>query len=180
MGKRTNNNRIRGLPADRRGFTLLETIVAVAVLALAIMGPLELAARSIGLTSVSKNQIIAFYLAQDAMEYVKNVRDGNFLTSGADWLDGLDGCRGVSGCYVDIPNENIGSCVGDCPALMYDSGGFYYNHVAGGDSIFTRTVNITTPVGGNMDEAKVQVTVSWNEKIGQKTFTVEDNIFNWK
>lgn len=173
MGKRTDNNRIKG-------FTLLETIVAIAILALAIMGPLELAARSIGLANVSKNQIIAFYLAQDAMEYVKNVRDTNFLTTGANWLNGFDDCRGVSGCYVDIPNDSINSCTGNCPVLKYDGGGLYYNHVAGTDSVFTRTVKITNPVGGNADEARAQITVSWNEKMGQKTFTIEDNIFNWK
>jgi len=175
MVKRSNNNRIKN-----KGFTLLETIVAITVLTFAIMGPLELAARSIGLAIVSKNQITAFYLAQEAMEYVKNKRDGNFLAHGSDWLTGLDGCLGASGCYTDIPNDNISVCAGGCPVLKYDNNGLYYNYFSGNDTIFTRTVKITTPVGGNPNEAKVQTTISWIEKLNSKTFTLEGNIFNWK
>ncbi|MFA4890509.1 MAG: type II secretion system protein [Candidatus Paceibacterota bacterium] len=175
MGKRTNNNRI-----NKQGFTLLETIVAIAILALAIMGPMELAARSIGLASVSKNQIVAFYLAQDAMEYVKNVRDANFLTPGANWLDGFDSCRGLNGCYIDVPRDEISACTGDCPVLKYDSSGLFYNYAAGENSVFTRTVKITDVAENtNEVEVKVRVTVLWNEKTGPKTFTIEDNIFNW-
>lgn len=184
MGKRTDNNRIKGL--RRQGFTLLETIVAIAILSLAIMGPLELAVRSIGMAGVSRNQIVAFYLAQDAMEYVKNVRDTNFLTLGANWLDGLDKCRGVSSCYVDVtadPDVSVNACAGagNCPILKYDNSNHRYDYdIDSENTIFTRTVKITDPIGINPDEAKVQVTVSWKEKTGQKGFTIEDNIFNWK
>lgn len=181
MGKRTDNNRIKGL--RRQGFTLLETIVAIAILSLAIMGPLELAVRSIGMAGVSRNQITAFYLAQDAMEYVKNVRDTNFLTLGANWLDGLSDCRGASVCYVDVttdPSVSVKACTGDCPVLKYDNNNHYYDYdIDSENTIFTRTVKISDVIG-NINEVKVQVTVSWKEKTGQKDFTIEDNIFNWK
>jgi type II secretory pathway pseudopilin PulG len=173
MAQRSNNNRIKG-------FTLLETIVAVTVLTFAIMGPLELAARSIGLAVVSKNQITAFYLAQEAMEYVKNKRDSNFLAPSSNWLTGLDGCFGVNGCYVDVPNDGISVCAGSCPVLKYDNNGLYYNYFSGNDTVFTRTVKINTPVSGNPNEAKVQIIISWIEKLNSKTLTLEDNIFNWK
>ena len=175
MDQRTNNNRI-----NEQGFTLLETIVAIAILALAITGPLELAARSIGMANVSKNQITAFYLAQEGMEYVKNIRDKNFLTPGSGWLDGLDSCRSASGCYVDIPNNTVNACTGDCPVLKFDSSGSFYNYIAGSDTVFRRIIKITSPIGINTDEAKVEVTLSWNERFRPKTFTIEDNIFNWK
>jgi prepilin-type N-terminal cleavage/methylation domain-containing protein len=182
MGKRTNNNRIKEL--NKQGFTLLETIVAIAILTLAIMGPLELAVRSIGMAGISKNQIVAFYLAQDAMEYIKNVRDANFLTAGNNWLDGLSFCVSADGntsCNVDVPNSVISACSGTCEVLRYSNSEHYYSYSPTSEaSVFTRTVKITSPVGGNNNEAKVQVILSWREKTGQKDFTIEDNIFNWK
>jgi len=67
------------------GFTLLETLAAVSVLTFAIVGPLTLAYYSIRSSSVSQNQLTAFYLAQEAIEYIKNLRDNNALTGKANW-----------------------------------------------------------------------------------------------
>jgi len=61
------------------GFTLVETIVSVAVLMLAITPALFTAYKSISLNTFSQKQIIAFYLAQEATEYIRNKRDTNVL-----------------------------------------------------------------------------------------------------
>jgi prepilin-type N-terminal cleavage/methylation domain-containing protein len=165
-----------------RGFTLIETLVAISVLTMIIIGPLSLATKSIGASLVSQNQITAFYLGQEAIEYVLNIRDNNFLQS-IDWLNGLNQCFGANGCYVDIPNNIINSCGANCPKIKYDgTGGFYYNYQTGQDTIFTRTVKITKiNIGGAQDEARIEVTVQWLEKFGgQKSFTLQKDIFNWK
>ncbi|MCX6731698.1 MAG: prepilin-type N-terminal cleavage/methylation domain-containing protein [Candidatus Parcubacteria bacterium] len=163
-----------------RGFTLIETLVALTVLTMIIIGPLSLATKSIGASIFSQNQITASYLAQEAIEYILNIRDNNFLQN-LNWLTGLDQCLGADGCYVDIPssNNNIVSCNNACPKIKYDgSGGYYYNYQTGQDTIFTRTIKITKITD---DEARIDVTVSWQEKFGgQKSFTLQRNIFNWK
>jgi prepilin-type N-terminal cleavage/methylation domain-containing protein len=165
-----------------RGFTLIETLVAITVLTMVIIGPLSLAAKSIGASLVSQNQITAFYLGQEALEYITNVKDNNFLQSN-DWLNGLNQCFGASGCYVDIPNNIINSCGGACPKIKYDeSGGFYYNYQTGQDTIFIRRVKVSKiNIGGAQDEAQIEVMVQWPEKFGgQKSFTLQKDIFNWK
>jgi len=163
-----------------KGFTLIETMIAVTILIMIIIGPLSLATKSIELALVSQNQITAFYLAQEAIEYVKNVRDNNFLQS-ASWLNGLSPCWNSDGCYVDIPNNNLNACSANCPKIKYDGGSYYYNYQVGQDTIFTRIVIIDKTIPGNADEAKIKVTVSWPEKFGgQKSFTLQNNIFNWK
>ncbi|MCK6462370.1 MAG: type II secretion system GspH family protein [Candidatus Pacebacteria bacterium] len=88
-----------------RGFTLIETIVAIALLSAAVAGPLTMAIKSISNASVSQDQLTAFYLAQEAIEYVRKVRDDNVLSgnSGSDWLEGLDEC-----VLVDMPLCNSG------------------------------------------------------------------------
>jgi prepilin-type N-terminal cleavage/methylation domain-containing protein len=167
------------------GFTLLETLVAVTILTMVIIGPLTLAINSISAAMISQNQIIAFYLAQEAIEYIGNIRDSNFL-QGNDWLDGLADCAGADGCYVDIPHlsdfpNNITACIGECPKIKYDDGGYYYNYQVGNDTIFIRTVKITPNIGGNSDEVKVEVVAQWLEKFGgQKSFILQKNLFKWK
>ncbi len=167
------------------GFTLLETLVAVTILTMVIIGPLTLAINSISAAMISQNQITAFYLSQEAIEYIRNIRDSNFL-QGNNWLKDLNKCFGANGCYVDIPHSsnfpnNINSCGAQCSKIKYDDGGYYYNYEVGNDSIFIRTVKITKNIGGNPDEVMVEVMVQWTEKFGgAKSFTLQENLFKWK
>lgn len=179
MAKRTNINRIDGF--TKSGFTLIEALVAISVLVMSLTGPLTLAIKSISEAKISQNQMIAFYLAQEAEEYIRNRRDSNFL-SGANWLTGLNNCWVANGCIVDIPNNQIINCGGGgCPNIKYDDSGQYYNYANGQNTIFKRTINIDRiNIGGGLDEAKVAVTVEWPEKFGVKSFTLEDHLFNWK
>jgi prepilin-type N-terminal cleavage/methylation domain-containing protein len=69
-----------------RGFTLVETLVAVLLLTVAIAGPLTIISKSLITALVAKDQVTAFFLAQDAVEYVRFVRDTNKLQDSA-WRD---------------------------------------------------------------------------------------------
>src|SRR4051812_13810349 len=53
----------------RRAFTLVESMVAISILALAVTGPMIIAQKGIGSAIYAKDQITAFYLAQEAVEY---------------------------------------------------------------------------------------------------------------
>lgn len=90
-----------------RGFTLLETIVAVAILSLAITGPMVIAEKGIDTSIYARDQVTAFYLAQEAVEYVRNIRDTNRIngytnpnTGGTGWLwqFGNSGTSGGAAC----------------------------------------------------------------------------------
>ena len=61
----------------------METLIAVLVLSLAITGPLTIAQKGLQAALISKDQDTAFYLARDAVEYVRFVRDTNCLKAGA-------------------------------------------------------------------------------------------------
>src|SRR3989338_617192 len=83
--------------STQRGFSLVETIVAIAILTFAMVAPLSLAQRGLNASIYARDQITAFYLAQEAIEYVRNVRDTNNLegfSGGAAWLSGLEECIG--------------------------------------------------------------------------------------
>jgi prepilin-type N-terminal cleavage/methylation domain-containing protein len=166
---------MKNMKSQIQGFTLLETIVAVSVLALAISGPLTLASYAIHLGGYSQNQITAFYLAEEAVEYIKNKRDNNVL-SNADWLNEISVCQSASGCIIDVQNNSIAACSGTCPKVKYDSSTGFYNHQKGSDTVFTRQVNLTYV---SDYEEKVTVTLSWNEGLIPLSFTLEENILNW-
>ncbi len=175
-----------------KGFTLIETLVAVMLLSLAIAGPLTIASKSLNATLVSKDQFIAFYLAQDAIEQVRYLRDTSALclaagsSSGScagvtDWLSRLALCVSVDGCKIDTVQDTVTSCVGACTTLNYDAANHYYSYTSGSLSPqrFIRTIKITNTVA---DEAVVTVTVSWSDLAGvtHLPVTVRENIFRWQ
>ena len=168
---------------SKLGFTLVEVIIAIGLLSMTVVGPLYFATNSINTGLASKNQLVAFYLAQEAIEYVKAVRDGNFY-GGDNWINGgnLSLCNG-SDCIVDAINNDIQTLASynDCgveQTIKYDEVTGYYNHNNDGEcSIFKRFVLIDNV---NSDEARVIVAVTWDERmLGIRTVVLEEHIFNW-
>lgn len=51
-----------------KGFSLIETFVAITILLVAVIGPLGLISRSIQDGGLAKNKVIAYYLAQGEVE----------------------------------------------------------------------------------------------------------------
>ena len=97
-----------------RGFTLIETLVAIAVLSLAITGPMVIAQKGIGSAIYARDEVTAFYLAQEAIEYIRNVRDTNRIkdyeinppqNTTVDWLWEFDSnganCMDPNTCQID-------------------------------------------------------------------------------
>lgn len=181
----------------KKGFTLIETLVAITVLMLAVTGPLVISQKGLSAAGYAKDQMIAYYLAQDAMEYVRNVRDTNIVRGvvgiGEDWLSAvsvgsaLSSCNNEN-CTIDtVPLSGVspsGCSLLVCPLKKNDRGNFefQYGHGSGVSTQFSRTVKIEKPVGGGLvlddAEAKVTVTVSWPTPSGQaKNVTLVENLF---
>lgn len=171
----------------RAGFTLIETLIAVSVLMIAIVGPLTLAQNGISSAVYARDQITASYLAQEAIEFVRNVRDQNNLGQvPGGWLSGLDKCVG-STCGVDpnaAGNLQVISCtISNQNCLLYFNPSLgVYTHdstLSAVASNFSRQVVITTPIGGSANEALVSVTISWQSGKIARSFTLNEHILNW-
>lgn len=63
----------------REGFTLLETVVALAVLVAGVVGPVSLVTRGIYDFSFSKNKITAANLAEEGIELIRVIRENNMI-----------------------------------------------------------------------------------------------------
>jgi prepilin-type N-terminal cleavage/methylation domain-containing protein len=76
---------MRNFQSERRektqssGFTLVETLIAVSILAIATAGPLYTASRALVAAETARDQLTASYLAQEGIEYVRMMRDDAFL-----------------------------------------------------------------------------------------------------
>lgn len=169
-----------------RGFTLLETIVAISVLTVVILGPLAVATSVLSNSSFSSNQVIAYNLAEEGMELIINKRDSEiFADSSGGWNNfktqmQSGGCQTGNGCYIDVTNGAINGCTGNCPLLRKNStSGVYSYNAADPVTIFERRIFI--PAGGGTDEKKVTVTVTWQEKNGStRSFNLERYVYNRK
>jgi len=168
-----------------RGFTLIETLLAVLILAVSLAAPLTIAAKAMSSALIAKDQTIAFFLAQDAVEYMRFVRDTNKLND-LDYLAGMGGCTGSDGCRVDSRENTIVACTGTCPVLNYNEtkSWYTYDSTVSTDTIkptiFTRKVTISS-VASNTDEQSVTVTVSWKD-VGSVTrsLVVYEHITDWQ
>src|SRR3990167_4310326 len=127
--------------ARSAGFTLVETLVAVMLLSVAVVAPMSLAARSLGSAYYARDQITAFYLAQEAIEALRSIRDSQILiiagsSSGVPDIFGLiphlnepftvDGRKGDA-------STAIARCDGECPPLQTD--GTLYGYPGGADAL---------------------------------------------
>ncbi|MSR70449.1 prepilin-type N-terminal cleavage/methylation domain-containing protein [Candidatus Kaiserbacteria bacterium] len=183
----------------QQGFTLIETLIAVLILTTAITGPLTIASKGLTATLIAKDQISAFYLAQDAVEYVRFLRDSACLAAGAPvggcaaevWLSSLTACTSAGGgtaCYFDSLAQNPATpatCAGDCPVMRYDTASHAFNYNGSATPTpqkFTRTVTINNdPSGPAPDEAILTVTVTWANLAGiTHTAVVRENILRWQ
>lgn len=66
----------RGVP---QGFTLLGVLIATGMVLVVVTGLVNLAQRSAAATRTTKEGLIATYLAREGIEFVRSLRDDNFL-----------------------------------------------------------------------------------------------------
>ena len=77
---------------NKRGFTLVESLVAISVLLIGVLGPLVLATRAISDGISTKNKVTASYLAQGELEAIRAMRDYNInIGASSFWNNNFQG-----------------------------------------------------------------------------------------
>lgn len=162
-----------------KGFTIVETLVAITILMISVVGPLTIVQKGMNAAIFANTQVTASYLAEDAMEYVKNVKDNN-LIYGRSWLTNLNPCTSASPCDVNtiggLPyfsgQTGITICSSNCEIFLTSNG---YNHDSTGQdavrTVYKRIFYITPSTLNPSDEATFTVEVKWTENGGIENVT---------
>ncbi len=180
-----------------KGFTIIETLVAIAILMISIAGPLTIAQKSLLSALYARDQVTASFLAQDVIESVKNKRDNNIYASQS-WLAGMNGLSGAPSCFAagESGNECKIETVGVSPTIsscstfsetcsLYQDGAgfkttgtikspfsrsFYFKKTNAGQA--TRACNTSD------EKCTIVVNVRWKTGRVQNIVTIENEMFN--
>jgi prepilin-type N-terminal cleavage/methylation domain-containing protein len=190
----------------KSGFTLIETLVAVSIVTLAIAGPLFTANSAIVAAENARNQLTASYLAQEGVEYVRAMRDNEYLAafqadpitaSNNAWthflnnnsdISAITECRAlVSGptklCSLDPVQGAISPlfvCPGNvCTPLYLLANGIYtqQSNQGGVQQPFIRTIQA---IDISASDESIVSTVSWSYHTIPYSVTVTDHLTPWQ
>lgn len=161
------------LHCKQQGFSLVETLVAVSILLIVIIGPMTISMSTARSTSFSSEQVVAFFLAQEGAELAQKARDQYILdhflpVSHANyrsnpWQNFTDitaageyaSCYQSVGCGLELIDGNVNGelvspptgCANGACRLYFDSSGgrARYTHTATGNEAteYTRTLRFT-------------------------------------
>lgn len=178
-----------------KAFTLVETLVAISIFTVSVLALMMVLSNSLSNANYAKRKLVATFLAQEGVEYMRNLRDTYVLyepPTGNGWdnfIIKISDCALGNVCYFDhtdidfadqsqpIIDMDIFPCSPNCQELKYNTSSGEYNYdPLGTDSGFIRKIQ-TTEISS--DEIKVISTVSYSTPSGIKNISLEENLFNW-
>lgn len=193
----TSLQKKRGL---KRGFTMVETLVAITILLIAVVVPMRIASQSVKTASLAREQLTAVYLAQEGLEMMIRLRDNDALDGVEtwDWFNNLPSqCKILPpqttavGCGIESnrrvhDSADIRVCSGTACLLYLDddssSGRVYYSHSSsvGAPSPYTRVITVRQVGSTTNKEVQITSRVSWtsaylNEEID---VVLQTHVFN--
>ena len=179
--------------SNPNGFTLIETLVAIALLTMTIVLPFFAIQRTLVATAISMDELVATALAQEALEYVHGVRDNNYLAgrTGANWLYGVmatplagsANCETPNRCTIDATRTVLSDAVFECPSNncnnypLYLSDTNLYTQVdTGNRTPYVRHIQVREIEADKVVE--ITVTVTWSYH-GTRSIQIKDVLTNW-
>ena len=172
---------------DKKGQILIESLVAISVIIIGLLGIFDLLSRSLSLNRTVGDQYIASNLAAEGIEIIKNIIDSNSVDE-LPWNNGIsnglyeivynDSTPNISrqissdpnNCTVDFINQN------DPNFLTLDETTGLYGYGLPKTTSYKRIVCINNLT----DEIKVSSIVTWNSRGASFDINLEDHFFNWR
>jgi len=157
----------------KKGFTLMEVLVSIAVILSALVGAIALISFTISGISANESKIIAAGLAQEGLEIVRNIRDSNWLAgrTGIDWV------QGIPEEFNQRVQYDSSVFLGSGDSQLYkDANDFYSHNNSGTPTLFYRTIDVQYL---EADVIKVVCTINWQDKKRSRSIVIETRLYNW-
>lgn len=186
------------------GFTLIETMIAVTILTFAVAGPMFTASRVIIAVQNARDQLTASYLAQEGIEYMRWMRDNEYLSAYEDggagvsstaWDAFLSGagsasiaqCRAPAACTLD-PAQFMGTgsglslmpCSGNSCTRLYLANGIYTQQSGIEGATLTPYTRTIQAVDVTANDIRVVSTVLWSYHGIPYNVTIADHLTPWQ
>lgn len=187
---------------QQTGFSLVETLVAISILLIVIVGPMTISMQSAKSASFASEQVQAFFLAQEGLELAEKARDDLSLSStlfggseATPWakfakpsgdysacLSMTTGC-GLSWNRINAANlDNVIDCTTPSNCLLYRSDAevrsrFSHNSTGAVETPFTRRIYFDNSINGAV-HVKSVVTWRTGSLVAEQKVEVDTYLYN--
>jgi prepilin-type N-terminal cleavage/methylation domain-containing protein len=166
---------------SNKGFTLIETLVAISIFTVSIVAMVSLTAQGVSQTTYAKNKLTASMLAQEGVEMMRNIRDNTMLDPNAatgGWENFINKifpkCTNGAGCDINPLDLNV------LPVgwghLYRDVDGYFTPNTGGDATIFDRKIDVI--VKGS-SEIEIVSNVKWLQNGTTRSVSVTEHLFDW-
>jgi prepilin-type N-terminal cleavage/methylation domain-containing protein len=188
-----------------KGFTLLEVLVAVFMLTVALASLLTIVTDSLFAAKYANNQLTATYLAQEAIDFIRNDRDTTAFQND-NWSafvyhygdpSAPSMCYTPEGCSFDVTDWSFSDMVYCDPGLITTFGtitcpqffmetnlpttSFYHHNSTSPNAIivpFKRQIKLQ--LANSDEEMRISVTIEWMNGSMTKSETLNASLLKWQ
>ena len=162
-----------------KGFTLLESLIAIAILTVGVSAAMLVIVSSLNVGTRTKHKIVAANLAQEGIEVVRSIRDRNWF-AGRAWTDGILNLNNACVQWDSAYNSVNPTCSGGSNLILFGTPPHYvhstnlaqFSRVVG-----TRFFPADTPNLGDSERLQVTATTTCGANC---TITLEEYLYDWK
>lgn len=167
---------------QKPGFSLIEILAVLFIVSVALLGLVSLIIQNIQAQSINKNNLIAYNLAQEGIELIRQTRDSNWR---AKVVYDTNLATGIY--YIDyrMDKPELANIDSSKIYLLNTNGYLNYVNLQAGDSgavptIFSREIYLDKPVGYEGDPLQVRALVTWTDRGHAYRYELRTLLFDWK
>ncbi len=156
-------------------FSIIEIMAVVFIVAIGMIGMMNLIGQSIRVQRLNEHTLIAYQLAQEGIELVRVIRDNNWLSASPTSFSATL----IPGSYcIDYSNVVLGENTASACDLYLNNNNFYIHQSA--DNIqtpYSRLIRIEEHEANYA--VNVIVKIIWEDVSGDFEYEVETRLYDW-